>query len=84
MFNSEDQRFYCVAYKQVEQKERSLIRMAGSALDCDQIIMLGQCWEESFSPSGKLLATVHGDVYKTSTGTQVAFLDYPQRDYPDS
>lgn len=83
-FNSADARFYCVAHSQIEEKECSLVRMAGTELDCDQIIMLGQCREEAFSPSGRLLLTAHGDVYETSTGTQVAFLDFPQRDYPNS
>jgi hypothetical protein len=83
-FNSADGWFYCVAHSQIEQNERSLVRVAGSELDCAQIIMLGQCREEAFSPSGRLLVTAHGDVYETSTGNQVAFFDFPQRDYPNS
>jgi hypothetical protein len=82
-YNSSDRRFYCVAAADTAPPSRSLIRLGSSLLEHDQIVALGACWEEAFSPSGKVLVTVHGDVYETSTGTPLAYLDFPQCDYPD-
>lgn len=83
-FNSADQKFYCVAVARMAPHNRSLIRLAGSLLECDQILSLGRGWEEAFSPSGQVLVTAQGDVYESSTGTLLSHLDFPQRDYPDA
>jgi WD40 repeat protein len=83
-FNFSDQRFYCVAENSDDPSNRSLVRLRGDILQCDQVLALGRCWETAFSPSGNILVTVHGDVYDTATGTQTGFLGFPQRDYPDS
>jgi len=83
-FNSADHRFYCVAVAGIAPHNRSLVRLANSLLECDQILPLGKCWREAFTPSGRVLVTVQGDVYETSTGTLLSHLDFPQRDYPDA
>jgi hypothetical protein len=82
-FNSADQRFYCVTPASGPY-ERSLRRLSSTALECDRVLALGKCWEEAFTPSGRLLVTSQGDVYETSTGTLLSHLDFPQRDYPDT
>jgi hypothetical protein len=83
-FNSSDARFYCVAAPYANPQDSSLIRLAGTILDCDQVAMLGQCWAAAFSPSGTVLVTVQGDVYETSTGELLMHLEFPERDYPDT
>lgn len=82
-FNSVDQRFYCVAVNGNGSSYRSLVRLHGDILQCDRVVSLGHCWGSAFSPSGRILVTVHGDVYDTATGAQIGFMDFPQRDYPD-
>ena len=82
-YNSADRRFYCVAVTSVDPNNRSLVRLAGNILQCDQVLILENCWEAAFSPSGQRLVTVHGDVYETATGAQISSLEFPQLDYPD-
>jgi hypothetical protein len=82
-YNVSDQRFYSMALAITSPHNRSLIRLASSLLECEQILALGKCWEGAFTPSGRALVTVQGDVYETSTGTLLAHLDFPQRDYTD-
>jgi hypothetical protein len=83
IFNSADQRFYCVAVSRAAPHNCSLVRLASDILQCDQVLTFERCWEAAFSPSGNILVTAQGDVYETTTGAQVGFLDFPQRDYPD-
>ena len=83
-FNSFDQRFYCVAVAQVAPHSRSLVRLASNLLECEQVKSLGRCWEEAFTPSGRVLIISHGDVYETSTGALLSHLDFTERDYPDA
>lgn len=83
VFNSSDEEFYCVAVANTPPRKRSLVRLASDLLECKQILDLGPCWENAFSPSGELLITKDGDVWQTSTGKLLAHLDFPQRDYPD-
>jgi WD40 repeat protein len=82
-FNSSDGSFYCVAVLH-DPRNRSLVRLADTILDCDRVALLGACWEAAFSPSGRVLVTARGDVYETSTGDLLMHLEFPQRDYPDS
>jgi hypothetical protein len=81
-FNLSDTRFYCIAAPSADPHNSSLIRLASTILDCDQVALLGQCWEAAFSPSGTTLVTSQGDVHETSTGDLVMHLEFPQRDYP--
>ena len=82
-YNSSDAKFYCVAAPQDNPRDSSLIRLASNILDCDQVALLGSCWEAAFSPSGTVLVTVQGDVYESSTGDLLMHLEFPERDYPD-
>ena len=83
-FNSSDRSFYCVDVARTAPHNRSLIRLASSLLECEQVVALGRCWQEAFSPSGSVLVTNQGDVYQTSTGALLSQLDFPKRDYPDA
>ena len=83
-FNSSDSRFYCIAAPDSNPRASSLIRLASTLRDCDQVALLGdQCWEAAFSPSGTILVTAQGDVFATSTGDLLMHLEFPEHDYPD-
>lgn len=82
-FCTADYNFYCVALKNSPPHDGSLVRLAPSLMDCDQVAFIGPCWEAAFSQSGTVLVTMRGDVYQTSTGHLLNQLDFPQRDYPD-
>jgi hypothetical protein len=82
-YNVSDQKFYCVDRKETAPHHWSLICLASTPFECDQVRKLGNAWEVAFSPSGTVLVTAQGDVYKTSTGALLAHLDFPQLDYPD-
>jgi WD40 repeat protein len=82
-FATADFNFYCVALKHDPPNDRSLVRIAPTLMDCDQLAFIGPCWESAFSQSGNVLVTVRGDVYETCTGRLLSQLNFPQCDYPD-
>jgi len=82
-FNAADKRFYAVALRSSSSYQGSLIRLAPSLLQCDQVADINSC-DGSFDPTGTVLVTMRGDVYETSTGRIIANLEFPQCDYPDS
>lgn len=82
-FNASDGRFYCVTAPRANPRDCSLIRLASTLLDCDQVAFLGPYWEGAFSPLGTILVTPPGDIYETSTGDLLMHLEFPERDYPD-
>lgn len=83
VFCAADRNFYCVAMKDTPPHDCSLVRLAPSLMDCDQVVFIGPCWAAAFTQSGNVLVTQNGDVYETSTGRLLRELDFPQREYPD-
>jgi hypothetical protein len=83
-FNSMDQKFYCAGSELNAPRKTFLIRLASRLQDCDHLAALDKCWNGAFTPSGKVFVTAQGDVYETSSGTLLAHLAFPQRDYPDA
>jgi hypothetical protein len=81
-FNSSDQRFYCLGGS--GDARPALMRLASTVPACDQVVALRKWEEGAFTPSGRVLVTVQGDVHETSTGALLIHLDFPQREYPDA
>lgn len=83
-FNHSDRQFYCVTGFETDPYETFLVRLAIDLERCDVLVAFGQsCWEEAFTPSGRILVTASGGVYDTSTGARRGWLEFPQREYPD-
>jgi hypothetical protein len=84
-FNHSDQQFYCVTGFETDPHQTFLVRLASELEECDVMVELGRtCWEEAFTPSGRILITADGGVYDTSTGLIRARLEFPQREYPNA
>lgn len=83
-FNHSDRQFYCVTGFETDPYETFLVRLAVDLESCDVLVAFGQsCWEEAFTPSGRVLVTTSGGVYDTSSGRLQGLLEFPQREYPD-
>jgi len=81
-FNSLDRQFYCVSAPKTNPRDVSLIRLSESIFDCDRVALLGSSLNAAFSPSGRFIVTVEGDIFETSTGDLVMHLDFPERNTP--